>query len=376
MCEQQQLTRLIADIYDAALDAAQWSGVLAGIADFADGQAGGLLVKDCIKKNVSAHYHSGVDPHYMQLYSDTYSKCGPIATSLFGNVEQIASVPDLVCYDQFCRGCFYREWAKPQGWADVAIACLEKSASCCAYLNIARDKTGGMVDSEMRQRLALLVPHVRRAVLIGKAMEFKQAEAATFADVFDGLSAGLFLIDAEGRIVHANRAGDDILDSCDVLRSVGGRLAANDVRVDQVLRDAATAAAGGDAALGSAGITLSLVARDGVSYVVHVLSLGGGERRRVGMAYTATAALFVRKAALEGPPSPQAISDAFELTPAELRVLFGIVDIGGVPEVADAFGVAESTIKTHLRRLFEKTGTGRQAELVKLVAGFSTPLAH
>jgi DNA-binding CsgD family transcriptional regulator len=29
----------------------------------------------------------------------------------------------------------------------------------------------------------------------------------------------------------------------------------------------------------------------------------------------------------------------------------------------------------HLRRLFEKTGTGRQADLVKLVAGFASPLA-
>jgi DNA-binding CsgD family transcriptional regulator len=43
--------------------------------------------------------------------------------------------------------------------------------------------------------------------------------------------------------------------------------------------------------------------------------------------------------------------------------------------VADALGVADTTVKTHLGRLFEKTGTGRQADLVKLVAGFATPLA-
>jgi DNA-binding CsgD family transcriptional regulator len=65
----------------------------------------------------------------------------------------------------------------------------------------------------------------------------------------------------------------------------------------------------------------------------------------------------------------------YKLTPTELRVLLAIVDIGGVPEVAASFGVAATTIKTHLSRLFEKTGVGRQADLVKLVAGFSTPLA-
>jgi DNA-binding CsgD family transcriptional regulator len=57
-----------------------------------------------------------------------------------------------------------------------------------------------------------------------------------------------------------------------------------------------------------------------------------------------------------------------------LRVLMAIVEVGGVPEVAVALGVAESTVKTHLGRLFVKTGAGRQADLVKVVAGFATPL--
>lgn len=42
--------------------------------------------------------------------------------------------------------------------------------------------------------------------------------------------------------------------------------------------------------------------------------------------------------------------------------------------VAEAMGVAPSTVKTHLRRLFVKTGTDRQADLVKLVAGYTNPL--
>jgi DNA-binding CsgD family transcriptional regulator len=62
------------------------------------------------------------------------------------------------------------------------------------------------------------------------------------------------------------------------------------------------------------------------------------------------------------------------LTPRELRVLFAIVEVGGVPEVAEVLGVSAETVKTHLARLFEKTGASRQADLVKLVATFSNPL--
>jgi DNA-binding CsgD family transcriptional regulator len=37
-------------------------------------------------------------------------------------------------------------------------------------------------------------------------------------------------------------------------------------------------------------------------------------------------------------------------------------------------GVSEPTVKTHLQHVFQKTGMGRQAELVKLVASYMSPL--
>jgi DNA-binding CsgD family transcriptional regulator len=46
----------------------------------------------------------------------------------------------------------------------------------------------------------------------------------------------------------------------------------------------------------------------------------------------------------------------------------------GVPETADALGVGQATVKTHLHRVFRKTATTRQADLIRLVAGFSSPL--
>jgi DNA-binding NarL/FixJ family response regulator len=56
-----------------------------------------------------------------------------------------------------------------------------------------------------------------------------------------------------------------------------------------------------------------------------------------------------------------------------LRVLLNIVDVGGVSDCAEALGVADSTIKAHLHQVFEKTGRRRQADLVRLVAEFSSP---
>jgi DNA-binding CsgD family transcriptional regulator len=53
-----------------------------------------------------------------------------------------------------------------------------------------------------------------------------------------------------------------------------------------------------------------------------------------------------------------------------------VVQVGGVPEVAESLGTGEATVKTHLYRLSGKTDTERQSDLVKLEAGFSSPFVH
>ncbi len=281
-------------------------------------------------------------------------------------------------HDDVCAGRFCQE--PPQGSGDVAGAVLERSGKSRTFLSVVRSEANDMVDNEndmvaneMRRRMALVAPHVRRAVLIGKAIDQKASEAATLAEVLDGLSAGLFLIDACGRIVHANTAGRGILDADDFLRSIGGRLVARDTKINRTLQE--LFADRGDLKIDSKGIALLLTAaQEGECHVAHVLPLAAGTRRRADTPGSVAAAVFVCRTTLESPSSADVIRRAYQLTPTELRVLFAIVDIGGFPEVATALGVAGSTIKTHVGRLFDKTGAGRQADLVKVVAGFSTPL--
>jgi DNA-binding CsgD family transcriptional regulator len=371
----EQLSVLIGDIYDAVLDSTQRVDVLDRIATFTGGHSGGLLSKHSMSKSENLYCYIGADPGSLRVYSESYPKLDPTADLPGFGVEQVVSTTDLVPYEEFRRGRFYREWAQPQGWVDVASAVIEKSATSCTFLSVVRHEASGLVDDEMRRRMALVIPHVRRALLIGKTLHHNQVQTACFSDILDGLSSGMILVDAHGRIVHANAAGNAIVEGADFLRSICGRLVVSDPPVNAALREILVAAGAGDAVLGTKGIALPLTAHDGERYVAHVLPLTSGARRIAGLAYNAVAALFIRKATLEAFAPPEVIGEMYKLTPTELRVLLAIVDIGGVPEVAAALGVAVTTIKTHLSRLFEKTGVARQADLVKLVAGFSTPLA-
>jgi DNA-binding CsgD family transcriptional regulator/PAS domain-containing protein len=374
----EEYSLLIAEIYDAAIDATLWQPVLAKAAKFIGGSSAALFSKDAASGAGNIYHEFGTDPYYRQLYFDKYVKLDPATTGhFFAEVEQPISVVDLMSYDEFLETRFYREWVQPQGVVDFLAAVLDKSVTSVAMFGVFRHERDGLVDEEARYRISLIIPHIRRAVLVSRTIDLKTAAAATFADTLDGLSAGMCLLDAEGRIVHTNIAGRAILGSGDFLFEAGNRIVARDREIDRVLREllAAAGSGKGDVAIGNAGIDLPLKAQDGTRYVAHVLPLTSGARRLAGANYSAVAALFIRKSAIEVPSPPEVIARAYHLTPTELRVLLAIVEVGGVPEVANALGVAESTVKTHLGHLFEKTGVTRQADLVKIVAGFSTPFA-
>jgi DNA-binding CsgD family transcriptional regulator/PAS domain-containing protein len=378
MPEPEQVLSLVGDIYDAALDPALWPDLLGKTRDFLGGSAAVLYSKELARKNASIYYDDGgLDPHYRQLYLDEYVKYDPSTTAeVFATIEQPLATADLIPYDEFLQTRHYREWARPQGLVDHLRIALAKSATSTTFFGVFRDQRQGVADDEMRRRMRLIAPHVRRAVLIGSTMEHKAAEAAAFADTLDGISAGMFLMDACGRMIHANASGRTMLDQRSVLRAGNGKVAAIEAEANQELNRIVALAGGGDAGVGIKGIAVPLTARDGERYIVHALPLTSGERRRAGAGYAAVAALFVRKAAQEEPAPYEAIARLYKLTPSELRVLLAIVQRGGVPEVADALGISEATVKTHLHRLFAKTDTRRQAELVKLVAGFCNPLVN
>jgi DNA-binding CsgD family transcriptional regulator len=373
MRQDSALSRLVAGIYDAVLDPASWPEVLAASAAYVGGQSAALASTDTVSKACTVHHQFGFDRRYVQRYEGEYWKFDPVAPSPYLPTEKLTSVSDYLSDHEFRGGRFCQEWLEPQDWIDGTSVVLERSATSCSIFVVARHRTRGFVDDEMSERMLLIAPHIRRAVAISNVIDRAQAKTATFADILDGLSAAVFLMDADGRIVHANVAGRTTLAANDFLYAASDRLVARDAAIDGALRAEFAAAARHDPAVRGRGITVSLISSDCERYVAHVLPLISGAGHR-GIANSAVAALFVRKAAVEKPSLPESIARYYKLTPTEIRVLEGIVEVGGGPEVAGALGVAGSTVKTHLHRLYQKTGTRRQTDLVKLVTGFSSLL--
>ena len=376
MSELMEFSHLIGEIYDASLDPALWTPVFEQICRFLGCSSAHLFAQDYGGKTTTRYFTWGDEPRFTQLYIEKYAKINPMFPgALFFNVEEVHQLIEIIPREEVRRTRFCLEWMAPQEIIDDMFTIVEKSATTCSLFQVVRRRSDGVIDEKARQRMALLAPHVRRSVLIGKVIDLKKVEAAALADSFDTLSAGMFMVDSSGRIVHANASGHSMLAEAKVLRSVGGHLGAIDATASHALLESFAACESGDPALGRKGIAVPLTGRDDQSYVANVLPLTSGARRSAGISYCAVATIFVHKAALDLSP-PEALAKQFKLTPAELRVLFALVEIGGVPEASEVLGISEATTRTHLRHLFEKTGTSRQAALIKLVAKYCTPLVH
>jgi DNA-binding CsgD family transcriptional regulator len=376
MDETREFSDLVGRIYDASLDPSQWPAVLAGIADYVPGAFVNLFAQDAARPEAQAFYSHGITPEYLQLYFDKYIHINPMFPAmLFFEVGRVIGIEDVMPHEEFAQTVFFKEWVKPQGFLESSMAAiLDKSGTRLSGIAVAPGRSHGQVTAASLRRMELIVPHVRRAMLVGNVIEQHKVDAAELGDTLDGIAAGMFLVDASANLVRANARGLAMLEQGTVLRAVGRSLVLADTQARAALQESLALAAAGDASLGARSVSIPIGGTD-QPHVAHLLPLTAGSRRRAGAAYAAVAALFVREAELDVAHPVETLAHAFRLTPSEMRVLMMIVQLGGVPQVAPVLGVSETTVRTHLQQIFAKTGVGRQADLVKLVASYMNPLA-
>jgi DNA-binding CsgD family transcriptional regulator len=365
-----QLASLIEDVYDAAFNPALWHDTLKRLVEYTDTHSCGLTTKSATDGLLVTH-HVGCREDFLQTYLDQYGKFDPTHAIWLCNVGEIHRTEDWLPIEDFHEGRFYQEWLRPQQLDDCASVLLENVADGFSYFCLM--KGGGLVDDKFVRALKPIVPHFLRAAQIGQILPPRPGTSpAEF--ILDELRAAMFLLDGTGNIVHTNLSGRDILARKDFLRTQQGRLVVADPRLNRIFREAAAASIPGSGFAQRESIALPFVAHDGERFVGHVLPLTAGRRRAAGIAFGATAVLFVTRAALESEAASGIIRKLYKLTPTETRVMLAIIELGGIPEASRRLDIAESTVKTHLSRVFLKTETRRQADLVKLIAAFSSPV--
>lgn len=187
-------------------------------------------------------------------------------------------------------------------------------------------------------------------------MAFAQALFRTIEQSASGRATqmnppALIWIDRQWTVIDRNAAAEEILDKANPLELSFGRLHAGCRRDMFRLETAMTQAhAGGYAAvmLGEAGL--------------------GVEVLRAGPNVLEQCLVMLRDPSKERATQIGDVTRHFGLTKAEQGLLDILVQGASLSDAAQMLGVARSTARTHLQRLFDKTGKRRQVDLLRMVA--------
>ncbi|OKO79861.1 LuxR family transcriptional regulator [Bradyrhizobium sp. NAS96.2] len=369
--EAALLSELIGLVYDAALDPALWPRALEQACVFVGGSSGNLFWHDASTEQSAVLHLFNIEPHYTKLYYEKYLPLNPIfPAATFYDAGHVYGSTDLVPFEEMAETVFYDGWMRPQGIIDFVGANVEKSATSSSIIAVLMNEEDGPVDADNRRRLALILPHLQRAVSIGRLFDQSRAAQAVLTQTLDHVTAAVFLVGPSARLVFANAPARALLDEGALLAERMGALTAVAPEAQRALRVALAAAENGNAAAGNPGPIPLLTSLRGDSFA-YVLPLTTGDRQRTGALHSAVAAVFVRKTSPANPPPLEALAKLYKLTASEVRIVDAVMKVTGVRALAETLGLTQATVKTHLHNVFRKTSTAGQTELVKLIAGFA-----
>lgn len=379
--QSHTLPRLIELAYASALDPAKWQAFLDALSPHFGGANGILYGYDRSRGAIDFSLNFGNDPAYVRSYVDYYHTRNPYPTAgpiLADNylVGKVISATQAVGLDTIISSEFYNDWMKPQEIpADHLGVLLHRDESTHVTFGLAPNaKLFDRHRVRYARELALLVPHITRALKINRLTAAAQ-EAERIAGVaLEAIDAAAVILTSDGRPMRLNGKAEALMRHGAVLKlDQFGTLHAACAGEDASLASAFVQqrAARVPAAAGPLRLTSQ---RDGTKHVAWVVGATGHEAG--GNSAVARAASKPRLLVLLVHPvgrhlviPAEDIRRAFDLTSAEARLVAALVAGRTSADYAAEAGLSRHTVRNHLAAAFAKSGTSRQSELVALVIG-------
>ncbi|MGQ3277300.1 MAG: LuxR C-terminal-related transcriptional regulator [Shinella sp.] len=369
------LSSTIGEMYDCALNPAGWTDVLTRITQTIDAAYTTIALASATDNRGRFAAQSPWDPAQMRTLQEDYDfdQIPGLKAAVDGDIDRPLTTLSTMSEAELEQTPFFQNWARPQGLREGCMTKFVHTADRIGLLGCTIGMNRGIITVEEQRFLALLSPHLRRASLIGDLLDHARVVASLYREALDNLAVPIVLTGADGTILYANASAEVMLSAKSPILSRNGVLHVQNAVVGRALLDAIAGASNADTSLGARGIGLPISGIDQAPAVAYVLPLTDGTARAAFR--PACAAIFISTTTSASPLPEAVLTTLFNLTPAEARVLLRIGSGLTPSKSALSLGISESTLKTHLRRIFAKTGTARQADLVKLVANIGTPLA-
>lgn len=352
--------KLLETLYSGVADSGAWHRFLLAFADHMEASRAVLLLTRAGEDRPREIISPGSDRRRAALYVDRH-----FATDPFVGLPQTR----VVSFAEFLSRRAARELRDIRAYLSDTVgsqilgADIAPAPGLVARIRIAR--LLGLPDfgAKERARMEAMMPHLAIA-LRGLSLTMRRdAECAILRDALAASGQGTVVIDRARRIMVSDGIADELIARRTGLSASNARLRLSTAAADRQLGAYLDMAAGGgdeagctllvDAAAGEAPITIA------VQPIRPAMPVWTSDRDLL--------LLRVRDPSLRSRFDARTLHGLLPLTLTEAAVTAAIANGGTLREAASRLGITYNTARAHLRAIFAKTGTSRQAELLALV---------
>ncbi|WP_105381894.1 helix-turn-helix transcriptional regulator [Neorhizobium alkalisoli] len=272
---------------------------------------------------------------------------------------------DILTKEEYAQDTIRTDFIEPHGMQWEAGWAFQEPTGHVIVITLMRAKGLTHFSDDQLGLLNALKPDLARAAYMSSRLAFNEARSMTEALSMLGLPAAV--IGDDGQAIAMNPEMEHLSPRIRtgaanrlVFESNGASILFNEA-IERYRAQAAPTVQ-----------SLPMMSRNGAPPIIlHLLPIRRAARD---IFSRSMAVLAVTEVGKVGPPDMRVLCGLFDLTPAEARVARGIA-LAQTPEtIAASLGVSVETTRSHLKRIMQKTGTTRQAELVLLLSGLSAPI--
>ncbi len=371
--DDQDIGGILDLAYGAAVEPALWSRFLEAFADLTGAVSSALVWQNQRTRQGEGLGSRQLNPGVLPVYFNAFASRHPSQRWQYSPRDRVRHfVPHIVADDdamakaELMRTDFYNDFMRPFDLHSVVRLGLTAQGEDAAFLMVSRPDTRdrfGAAELSLAQRLH---PHVIRAFELSQKLGALQPRQGGAEAVLAASPQALFILDGGGKVLHANPAAETLIQAHVGLGIIHGRLCAPTGEATQGLHALVARAATSDPAERRGGSMALASPLRRLPLPVTVAPI----RAEAPIAIRQEPSVLVCVSDLEvrGQVSEERLRDIFDLTRAEARIAAALFEGATPKETAERIGVSFYTVRGHLVRIFEKTGTSRQSELVRLLA--------
>jgi DNA-binding CsgD family transcriptional regulator len=234
-----------------------------------------------------------------------------------------------------------------------------------ASINFLRSPRREQFDTESIELVTQFQPHLIRAFELSLKLSETRQMNDGFAQSLDCSPHGIFLVDADARVRHANRAGEAIVAEARGLSVKDGILRAPTSASTRALHQLIESAGGADAGCRGGGAVA--LTRPGFCRPLSII-VAPLRSEHLSFFRRPPSVIVCATDAESRPMVPEErLRALFGFTSAEAKIAVELLAGCDPTSIAERKQLSVNTVRVHIARIMAKSDTNRQADLVRLL---------